>query len=83
MTNFQEKQNRLLKALDVVTNQLASFKDFVEKDGNISELPISEQLKFQNWNNYHDLEYRLRGRLSDNYIQFNSWHFEAYGWCSF
>lgn len=64
---FITKQNNLYKALAKVREILIHFKNGLRQD-------------VENWNKYHDLEYRIEGRIKDNYCDYCSYFFDKNGW---
>jgi len=67
MQNFIKKQDVLNIALNKVKARLLYYsKNTV---GNCD---------FSDWNQWHDLEYRIGQRLKQNYLSYLEWHFNTY-----
>ena len=64
---FLETQERLNIALEKVKAKLTAY----------SQTPNEPH---EDWNNWHDLQYRLENRLHDNYCEFTTWHWDTYGY---
>jgi phosphate-selective porin len=78
---FIKKQDRLNIAISKVSAKLMRYASEAAK---ITEnRPYEIALKFADWNNLHDLQYRLECRLKDNYVNYQEWHFNAFGWSAY
>jgi uncharacterized protein YukE len=67
------KETRINKALAKVNQQLQDFKQESEKiQGNWTD---ADRLKFDKWNNWHDLHDRLNARLMGNYFNWQHQQF--------
>jgi len=64
---FIKKQDALTAALLRVKNRLEHYTKNTK--GNCD---------FPDWNDWHDLEYRIEARLRENYSNYLSWHFEKF-----
>jgi hypothetical protein len=71
MQQFLKKQYLLSLALERVMKRLAYYES--NKDGN----------DFTDWNQWHDLQYRLEYRMKENYSNYQSWNFNQYGFIAF
>lgn len=74
LQTFIDKEARINKAIDKVKAKLKYFAD------NSDTLPEVEREK---WNNWHDLQYRLENRLTDNWSNYKAWHFDTYKFNSY
>lgn len=63
---FKDKETRLNIALSKVQSKLKEYKD-------------TPQIEHKDWNDWHDLEDRLKERLMDNYLAYQSYLFEVNG----
>lgn len=74
---FKAKERAINTALDMVKARLEHYKNESEKIlGNWSD---ADRERFKDWNNWHDLQYRLEQRLWDNYCNYQSYCFEKHG----
>lgn len=64
---FKDKETRLNLALQRVQNRLKFYADNASTN------------EFKDWNNWHDLEQRIKERLFDNWSSFKDWHFQQFG----
>lgn len=65
LNTFKDKETRLNLALTRVQN---SLKHYAENSGQ----------RFDDWNNWHDLEDRINERLWQNWSNYKDWHFETF-----
>ncbi len=67
---FKRKERRLRRALIKVKVRLLNLK--LSQDSR-------QEKDFKSWNDLHDLEERLKGRLWDNWSDYKSAHWEIHG----
>jgi hypothetical protein len=65
LTTFKEKETALNLALTRVQNRLKYYAE------NSSQI-------FEDWNNWHDLEDRIKERLWQNWSNYKDWHFQTF-----
>lgn len=76
MQQFIIKEALIKKAIERVENKLAQYNQEAAKiKGNWSN---EDQQKFKDWNNWHDLQYRLEQRLWENWSNYKDWHYKKY-----
>lgn len=76
MQQYKDKETRLNKAIERVQNKLTQYSQEAEKiKGNWSS---EDQQRLKNWNDWHDLQYRLEDRLKDNWSSYKEWHWEKF-----
>jgi hypothetical protein len=88
MKKLLKKERALFVALERVKERLLSYKTFTEKEfqgkyNTLSEIQKSEirkKIASFLWNDWHDLEYRISGRILDNKVEYSKAHFELHGW---
>lgn len=78
---FIAKQDSIKKAIDRVNVKLAYYSSESAKINGL--WTDADHEKFKDWNNLHDLEHRLENRLLDNFKEYQSWHFDTFGWCAY
>jgi hypothetical protein len=79
-SKFIQKQDRLNSALEKVKNHLQYLADKYHGNGLFSQYKGKEAEEIEKWNDWHDLEYRIKNRLWDNYHEHQQWHFQTFGW---
>lgn len=67
---FKAKELSIIKAHERVNSKLAYFSE--------NSKTISKK-DSENWNNWHDLNRRLKDRYNINYANFCEWHFKTFG----
>lgn len=78
---FISKQDSIQKAINRIQSKLEHYSNESAKiQGNWTD---ADRERFKDWNNLHDLEYRLTSRLSDNYSNYQQWHFDTFGWVAY
>jgi hypothetical protein len=78
-SKFVKKQDRLNAALEKVKSHLQYLADKYHGKGYNKENG-QEVKEVETWNDWHDLEERIKNRLWDNYYDHQQWHFEKFGW---
>jgi len=68
---FQYKESLLNIALDKIKAKLQYFND--NKDNQ----------EFKEWNNWHDLQYRIEQRLWANWSEYKDWHWKTFDFNSY
>lgn len=78
---FIDKQGRLNTALQKVKTHLQYLLDkYDSRRIEFKELKDEEKKEVDKWNEWHDLQDRIEGRLIENYQAAQQWHFEKFGW---
>ncbi len=70
---YKQKEQRLLKAIAVVKSRLKKYSDSTD----------AQKQTYSDWNDWHDLEYRLQCRLEENYFDFKHEQFKVNGWVAY
>jgi len=86
-TKFVLKQLKLERALTVVKVKLVCFAETADREFHqVYETLTPEEVHEKramfdswNWNNWHDLQYRLEDRLRDNWSAYHDWHWNKFG----
>ena len=73
---FKKKEKLIRKAIERVKTKLNWFKSESEK---IPGYWTDEHREyFKDWDNWHDLQYRLEQRLWNNWSEFKDWNWDTY-----
>jgi hypothetical protein len=70
MNKYIKKQDVLNVAVDRVKARLTYYSQ-------------NSSNRYEDWNQWHDLQYRIENRLRENYSNYLSWHFNEYGFVAF
>ena len=70
MNKYIKKQDVLNAALDRVKARLTYYSQ-------------NSSNRYEDWNQWHDLQDRIENRLQENYSKYLSWHFNEYGFVAF
>jgi hypothetical protein len=70
MDKYQKKQTLLNSALSKVQRMLIATEESYQRTGIVA----------QNWNDIHDLEYRIKDRMRENWSAYHDWHLDTFGW---
>lgn len=81
---FKRKETRLNAAIDRVKAKLAEYAAYGEK---VHAACVAESRNWteadhapvKDWNQLHDLQYRLEDRLWDNHSAYQDWHWTVAG----
>ncbi len=74
---FTVKESRILKAIKKVQAHLLYLKNKYEDRHSV--LTPEQKKEVDQWNDWHDLEWRLEARQAENFGNYQTWHFEEYG----
>lgn len=89
--DFINRQNEIREQIERIDIKLSFYKKWHDKNfgDSFDNLPkekkeytrkIAESLPY---NYFQDKKEELEDELQSNYIDYQEWHFEKYGWCAF
>ena len=85
---FKAKETRIKLAIEKVKAKLAEYAAYGEKIHALCEKQKrcwkpEESYLVKDWNDWHDLQYRLESRLADNFFDYQEYCFDTNGFCTF
>ncbi len=84
MKKYADKQDRINRAIQRVKKHLEYLANkYHGKKWDFDTITGKEKKEVDQWNDWHDLESRLKHRLKDNWSNYQDWHWDQYGWCAY
>lgn len=79
LEDFQREEALLNKAIERVKLRLKELEDYSNSFVGVRYESDEYKERTKNWNNYHDLQYRLEERLWLNWSAYKDWHWDNFG----